>query len=127
MFRFKDDNLASITKTYTFQYILCFGSRFKCLNIKRINNSFNTSYVSVQGILKYLMHSSKICFNTSYVSVQELDYFYSLIEAFRGFNTSYVSVQEEITKEALEVSYPLFQYILCFGSSMKMMQNCIDR
>ena len=53
-----------------FQYILCVGSSGVENAINFIKEGFNTSYVSVQDILKKLKKIAVLGFNTSYVSVQ---------------------------------------------------------
>ena len=57
---------------------------------------------------------SDYCFNTSYVSVQEIVYI-SIKPVQKCFNTSYVSVQA--LPNTLFLSFTMFQYILCVGSS----------
>jgi len=62
-----------------------------------------------------------LCFNTSYVSVQDELEVVNSIKKY-SFNTSYVSVQVSLYKN-IDADLFLFQYILCFGSSLKVTAN----
>ena len=102
---------------------------------KTISESFNTSYVSVQGydLIPYthiiavsihpmcrfkntdqLKNTPRSSFNTSYVSVQVQTKTVMRFGISR-FNTSYVSVQEVVEQDP--ITGEQFQYILCVGSS----------
>ncbi len=101
---------------------------------------FNTLYVSVQDqILFFYLALNAISihymfqfkslfidvnnnisyFNTLYVSVQEI-LLYLVDTRLKNFNTLYVSVQVTSDNSAL-FSVALFQYIICFSSSLKVL------
>ncbi len=85
------------------------GIRYGCLFI-----NFNTSYVTVQPIWKFLKLLLVFNFNTSYVTVQ-LPLGIERRASVRNFNTSYVTVQLKKTENYRHVFR--FQYILCYGST----------
>ena len=53
-----------------FQYILCYGSTAYEFYAWIFGIDFNTSYVTVQLITKFILDIQKNNFNTSYVTVQ---------------------------------------------------------
>ena len=92
MFRFKSVSLTLIIEINTFQYIICFGSSKCPWCIKTANADFNTSYVSVQEGVKWILR----------IEIQ-----ISIHHMFRFKSFLFVVLYSEMR----------FQYIICFGSS----------
>jgi len=136
MFWFKAPLNSIPLQTFTFQYIICFGSshllwKLQCRNLISIHHMFwfklqeycyikhwtyfNTSYVLVQVFTILIAIFQNLYFNTSYVLVQEslfvLAHLFLLISIHHMF---WFKEDGEIKVVALNK----FQYIICFGSSL---------
>ena len=103
---------------------MCRFKIFKIL-IFIIPPSFNTSYVSVQGIVVVSIISKPPSFNTSYVSVQDSDarYFHHTRLQFQ-YILCVGSRQEGMQKMKMQME---FQYILCVGSRhlLESVRHCL--
>ena len=133
-FNFVYSNLLSIPQYISIHLMLRFNY-FAFLKMAQFRY-FNTSYVTVQLPYDVLIPISKVYFNTSYVTVQHRwhsDYthccsisihlmlrFNNLSKSSTGirkdFNTSYVTVQRR--EPDFIKKYEIFQYILCYGSTL---------
>ena len=98
---------------------------------------FNTSYVTVQQCFSSIYLSLLAYFNTSYVTVQQI-LVIKRLKFLMNFNTSYVTVQRFLiaifrTEKVISIHLMLrfnlphlsaavfaiiFQYILCYGSTL---------
>ena len=137
MFRFKITTIIANLKISEFQYILCFGSRGFVASCRySCDISFNTSYVSVQVLMKFRKYISyyKVSihpmfrFKNALYLASTKDKFVSIHPMFRFkqwviwtiWTTWTVSIHPmfRFKPEELAVrgSFELFQYILCFGS-----------